>query len=89
MKYLIWSNQHAQWWAPNKRGYTSTIEAAGRYSYEQATRIVDDSTLDGRLVKVKTDQYGTQLHTLDEYVMIAPESLADLHEMFSTGRDNG
>lgn len=36
MKWLIWSNEHGAWWAPNSRGYTTLLEAAGRYTKEQA-----------------------------------------------------
>lgn len=40
MKWLIWSNEHGQWWAPASQGYTPSRKRAGRYSLEEATEIV-------------------------------------------------
>jgi ABC-type transport system substrate-binding protein len=45
-KYLIESMEHTPddtkvWWKPNHRGYTDDIREAGRYSYEEAKKIVD------------------------------------------------
>lgn len=34
--YLIWSNQHRAWWRADARGYTAHLDAAGRYSRDQA-----------------------------------------------------
>lgn len=34
--WLIWSNEHAAWWNPERLGYTQRIEKAGRYSLEEA-----------------------------------------------------
>jgi hypothetical protein len=39
--YLIWSLQHAAWWAPAENGYTRVLAAAGRYSHADALRIVE------------------------------------------------
>lgn len=36
--YLIWSNEHRAWWRPNSRGYTIHIEAAGRYTRDDALK---------------------------------------------------
>lgn len=40
MKYLIFSKKHtrgiAMWWRPNAAGYTDNLDAAGRYSKEEA-----------------------------------------------------
>ena len=36
MSYLIWSNEHRMWWRPNRGGYTRSLEAAGRYTREEA-----------------------------------------------------
>lgn len=43
--YVIWSYEHNAWWAPNERGYTEDLERAGRYSAEDAGRIVTNSVM--------------------------------------------
>lgn len=47
-QWLIWSNEHRAWWKPMKCGYTRDVQEAGRYSYEEARRIVDDACFPGR-----------------------------------------
>ena len=42
-RYLIWSNEHAAWWAPDRRGYTTIIGNAGRYTANEAMRICLDA----------------------------------------------
>ena len=37
--YLIWSNEHCAWWAPNRCGYTREADRAGRYDRSEAMRI--------------------------------------------------
>lgn len=37
--YLIWSNEHRAWWAPNRCGYTTDVHAAGRYDRDEAISI--------------------------------------------------
>lgn len=37
--YVIWSNEHTAWWAPNECGYRSRLSDAGRYDREEALRI--------------------------------------------------
>lgn len=37
--WLIWSEEHGAWWAPAKSGYTRSLQAAGRYSEEDARLI--------------------------------------------------
>lgn len=37
---LIWSNEHAAWWAPASCGYTKFRSAAGLYTRAQAEAIV-------------------------------------------------
>lgn len=37
--YLVWSNEHNAWWRPDRCGYTNHIQAAGRYSREDAIKI--------------------------------------------------
>lgn len=43
MKYLIWSNQKNKWWSSCRRGYTKSIDEAGRYSEEEAVSICNDA----------------------------------------------
>ena len=37
--WLVWSNEHAAWWGPNRCNYYTSIESAGRYSLEEAMLI--------------------------------------------------
>lgn len=37
--YLIWSNEHRAWWAPNCCGYTTDVVRAGRYERAEAISI--------------------------------------------------
>ena len=39
MKFYIWSFEHNKWWAPHSIGYTSNIDEAGIYTFEDATKI--------------------------------------------------
>lgn len=39
-EYLIWSEEHGRWWNPGHAGYTNQVAHAGRYSKEEADRIV-------------------------------------------------
>lgn len=41
--YLIWSNEHSAWWKPNKQGYTTIIEEAGKYSVNEAKEIAAEA----------------------------------------------
>jgi hypothetical protein len=41
--YLIWSNEHNSWWAPNRRGYTRVLAKAGRYSQAEAVKTAHDA----------------------------------------------
>lgn len=41
--YLIWSNQHKAWWRPERRGYTTSLNAAGRYPRSEAIKICTHS----------------------------------------------
>jgi hypothetical protein len=38
--WLVWSLEHNGWWRENSKGYCSDIKAAGRYSFEEASKIV-------------------------------------------------
>lgn len=41
--YLVWSNEHRSWWAPDRCGYTVKIERAGRYSRSEAIGIASNA----------------------------------------------
>lgn len=42
--YLIWSNEQGAWWMPPKRGFTTDIDKAGRYTWSQARLILEQQT---------------------------------------------
>ncbi len=37
--WLVWSNEHRAWWAPDHCDYVREVEHAGRYTFEEAMRI--------------------------------------------------
>jgi hypothetical protein len=41
--WLIWSNEHGQWWAPGRHGYVTLITEAGRYTFTEALTICFDA----------------------------------------------
>lgn len=41
--WLIWSIEHNQWWDENETGYVGKKSEAGRYTFEDACRIVKDA----------------------------------------------
>jgi len=60
--YLIWSNEHCRWWAPNHCGYVSIISHAGRYTRQEAEKICEGANFalpDG--------------HEPNEVLVLAPE----------------
>jgi len=71
---LIWSNEHGAWWAPDRTGYTTVIEAAGRYPQAQAERIVADATVGGRITVVREGPRGERLTVPTEVLVV----LADI-----------
>lgn len=38
--WLIWSLEHEAWWKPGYAGYTDVKAEAGRYTFEEARKIV-------------------------------------------------
>src|SRR4051812_39839568 len=42
---LIWSIQHDAWWKPGSLGYTHHVAEAGRYSVDEAARILQQCNL--------------------------------------------
>lgn len=72
--YLIWSNEHRMWWRPDGRGYTDSLDEAGRYVRETAERIVADATCNGQLTYRRTDPFtGDEYSQLSEVLLLAPE----------------
>lgn len=72
--YLIWSNEHRMWWRANHRGYTGSIEEAGRYPHVDATQIVVRASCDGALLYDRTDPMtGRQYRQAPEVLVLAPE----------------
>lgn len=59
-KWLIYSREHNAWWRSERAGYTTAIYDAGRYSREEAAKLVAmrDPQPDG---------------TVSEFYMLAPE----------------
>lgn len=43
-KYVIWSNEHSAWWAPNRNGYQWRLADAGLYTRREALEIVRGAT---------------------------------------------
>jgi hypothetical protein len=37
--YVVWSNEHKCWWGPNRAGYCSRLDDAGRYTRDEALKI--------------------------------------------------
>jgi len=85
MTYLIWSNQHGMWWRPLRRGYTSHLAEAGRYTADEAARIVDDATCGGELTHERVNQLtGETYQELDEVIVPAPDSPAGPETIYIT-----
>lgn len=56
-RYVIWSFEHCAWWGPGRRGYTSSLASAGRYSRYEAESIVSNEeslALEDALVEERT-----------------------------------
>lgn len=76
LRYLVWSNEHQMWWRPAERGYTDSIEEAGRYPYGQAAAIVGKASVDGRLLRDRTNPLtGEQYRQAPEVLVLAPECI--------------
>jgi hypothetical protein len=64
--YLIWSNEHGRWWAPDRRGYTAIIGEAGRYSEAEAREIC-----------ARANQYRPEGAEPHEGMVLAPEAIPE------------
>lgn len=74
-EWLVWSNQHGQWWRGGRAGYTQYIEEAGRYSRAEAEAIVRQATVDGQLSHGRRDPYTGQRYVqFDEVLVPAPDT---------------
>jgi hypothetical protein len=74
LNYLIWSNQHRQWWRDDRRGYTDSIEEAGRYGHDEAVQIVLSASADGLLLFDRIDPVnGREYQQAPEVLVLAPE----------------
>lgn len=62
--WLVWSNEHAAWWGPNRCHYYTDVSAAGRYTLEEAMEISKV-----RIGSLKTRQTGSP----GEMIQPAPE----------------
>lgn len=51
--YHIWSNQQMAWWKSGSNGYTTHLEKAGLYSFDDALGIVKDAN---RVMKEVPDE---------------------------------
>jgi hypothetical protein len=40
-RYVVWSEEHRQWWGPGGWGYTPSLRLAGRYTETEARAIAD------------------------------------------------
>jgi len=47
MEYLVWSFEHNAWWKTGRRGYTTNIADAGKYSIEEAEKICSQANITG------------------------------------------
>jgi len=52
LQYVLYSHGHRMWWGPDRSGYVSSVDEAGRYTQDQAVQIVVQSALHGLLDKV-------------------------------------
>lgn len=51
-RWLIWSVEHGAWWGHARRGYTTAVPQAGRYSLAEATEIVHEANRFGPVHEV-------------------------------------
>jgi len=40
-RWLIWSEEHGMWWTAGRASYTTSMRAAGRYTFAEAYEIVE------------------------------------------------
>lgn len=47
--WLVWSNEHAAWWGPDRSGYFTSVDSAGRYTLREALDCCGTRDTEGRL----------------------------------------
>jgi hypothetical protein len=67
--YLIWSNEHGAWWAPNAMGYTNKVGNAGRFDRKTAADIVSQANL------------GLPANQPHEVAMLEPVDISTPHDL--------
>jgi hypothetical protein len=68
-EYLVYSREHNAWWRPNRCGYTTDEEGAGRYTRVEAIRICDQACV-GRT--------GLAGNASPEFYYMAPEFVREM-----------
>lgn len=76
--WLVWSNEHAAWWSPQSAGYCWDINAAGRYTIEDALEIC----------KARGVKRGDGINP-PELIQPSPEWYAKRLEIIQRGNVNG
>lgn len=74
--WMIWSNEHGAWWGPGEVGYTSVIEAAGRYTLKDARRIVARAAAGGTVER--PGAHGQRLHVMPEMAVFILSDAPDV-----------
>lgn len=73
-EWLIWSNQHNAWSAPDRRGHTGMVENAGRYTRADADQICAAASQDGTITVDRQDPDGQVRQVPPETAVKAPKA---------------
>lgn len=46
---VIWSYEHNGWWKPDSWGYTNDLRRAGRYTLDEAKKILEGANYGGHI----------------------------------------
>ena len=92
MKYLIYSEEHTPgttlvWLGPNRRGYTTDVESAGRYSKVEADAIVADSR--GQEIAISEMDVAGSFKWRRVVDTTDADNLAKLHELCGREKSTG
>lgn len=81
--YLIWSNQHCEWWKSNNGGYTKKIETAGIYTRTEATDICKkENVVDSWLGNDMPDALPIRLNDLPDEAIALVSKLKNPKDTF-------